>query len=93
MSVDIIKNVLQGIVSKYPITKVTLFGSRASQTNRPDSDVDLIIEFNAPVTLMMLAQIKYDLEDALGLNVDVIHGPVQETDLIDVGQVVELYAA
>ncbi len=93
MSVDIIKNVLQDIVSKYPITRVTLFGSRASQTNRPDSDVDLIIEFSSPVTLMMLAQIKYDLEDALGLRVDVIHGPIQETDLIDVGQVVELYAA
>jgi hypothetical protein len=33
------------------------------------------------------------LEEILGLNVDVIHGPMQETDLLEIGKTVKLYAA
>ena len=93
MTIEDIKNKILEIIEYYPITKIILFGSRASGTNSADSDVDLIMEFNEPVTLLTLSQIKCQLEEMLGLKVDVIHGPLRETDMIEVDKGVELYAA
>jgi hypothetical protein len=36
---------------------------------------------------------KCELEGAIGLSVDIIHGPMRKEDVIEVGKVVELYAA
>ena len=93
MNNEILKEKISYIISKYPIKKVTLFGSRAEGTNRDDSDVDLIMEFSIPVSLLMLSQIRCDLEEILGLDVDIIHGPIRETDMLEIGKMVELYAA
>ena len=93
LSLDDIKALILPITSEYPITRITLFGSRANGTNKEDSDVDLIMEFCDAISLLTLARIKYELEDILGVPVDVIHGPIRDTDLIEVGKVVELYAA
>ena len=81
------------IIKQYSITRVILFGSRAAGSNREDSDVDLIVEFAGSTSLLTLSRLKCDLEDVLELSVDVIHGPMEETDLIEVGKTVELYAA
>ncbi len=54
---------------------------------------DFIIEFNKPVTLITISQITQTLENLLQTNVDVIHGPVRETDLLEIDEEVELYAA
>ena len=88
-----IKERVISISEKYPIKRIVLFGSRAEGTNREDSDVDLIMEFNTPVSLLVISQIRCDLEELLGLDVDIIHGPLRETDLIEPGKMVELYAA
>ena len=93
MTIEDIKNAVLEIVELYPISRVTLFGSRANGSARPDSDVDFIIEFNKPVTLITISQITETLENLLQTNVDVIHGPVRETDLLEIDKEVELYAA
>jgi predicted nucleotidyltransferase len=93
MTIDFIKENILKLIGRYPIKRITLFGSRADGTNRIDSDVDLIIEFTAQVSILTLSQIKCELEELIGLNVDVIHGPIREDDMIEVGKVVELYAA
>ena len=93
MSNDKIKQIVLSVVDKYSITKVVLFGSRASHTNNQDSDVDLIMEFSVPVSLITLAMIRDELEELLQLNVDVIHGPITEDDMIEVSDEVILYAA
>lgn len=93
MTIENLKSNIQKIVDDYPIKKVSLFGSRAEGTNREDSDVDLIMEFLMPVSLLTLSMIKVKLEELLNVGVDIIHGPLRETDLIEVGKVVELYAA
>lgn len=93
MSIDALKQIILEIVNDYAIGRVTLFGSRASGTNRDDSDIDLIVEFNKPVTLLTLSDLKDKLESLTGLDVDVIHGPIRDTDMIEVGEAVELYAA
>jgi hypothetical protein len=93
MTIDFIKENILKLIGRYPIKRITLFGSRADGTNRIDSDVDLIIEFTSQVSILTLSQIKCELEEMLGLNVDVIHGPIREDDMIEVGKVIELYAA
>lgn len=90
---EIIKNKVLKLIDQYPIQKISLFGSRAAGTNREDSDVDLIMEFSTPISILTLSQIRCELEDEIGLPVDLIHGPIRGDDMIEVGQVVELYAA
>lgn len=93
MTIEEIKNAVISVISRYPVSKVILFGSRADQTNREDSDIDLLMEFAKPVSLLTLALIKDEIENLTGLDVDVIHGPLQETDLIEINKAVEIYAA
>jgi predicted nucleotidyltransferase len=35
-----------------------------------DSDLDLLVELGEKISLLQFVQIKYELEDALGFNVD-----------------------
>lgn len=93
MTEEMIRKAVLSLLTEYPIKKVTLFGSRASGTHQEDSDVDLIMEFSAPISLLTLSEIQCQLEDMLNLDVDVIHGPIQDTDLIEVSKEIELYAA
>ena len=93
MTNEMLKEKILTIIKDYPIKRVILFGSRAEETNRENSDVDLIMEFTETISLLKLSEIKVQLEEILDLEVDIIHGPIEEGDLIEVGKVVELYAA
>ncbi len=93
MSIEDIKSAVLQIVDKYSISRVVLFGSRANGTAKPTSDVDLIIEFSAPVTLITLSLISQNLEELLHTGVDVIHGPIRSTDLLEIDKEIEIYAA
>ena len=75
-----------------PDQKAELFGSYANGTNRPDSDVDLLLEFQSPrISLLTLSAIKYRLEDILKTDVDVIHGPLTPDSMIVIDRKVPLY--
>lgn len=93
MTIEMLKSNILTIVNDYPIKRITLFGSRAAGTEHEDSDVDLIMEFSIPISLLTLSMIKLKLEDILKVGVDIVHGPIEESDLIEIGKVVELYAA
>ena len=53
-------------------TRVRVFGSVARGTARPDSDLDLLVEFEPGRSLLDLVAIKQDLEDLLGREVHVV---------------------
>ena len=93
MTIEKMKQCVAQLLTDYPISRVTLFGSRAAGTNREDSDVDLIVEFSVPVSLLQISMLRCRLEELIGLPVDLIHGPIQADDMIEVGKAVELYAA
>lgn len=93
MTVDKIKQAIIDIAEEFNISKAVLFGSRADGTNREDSDIDLIIEFSVPVSLLTIAEMKYRLEEILKLDVDVIHGPIRADDILEIKKEVLLYAA
>lgn len=93
MTIDDIKSKILTVLRDYPVKKVVLFGSRASGTNRDDSDVDLIVEFTEPVSLFVLSEMRIKLAEVLNLNVDLIHGPIREEDMLDIDKTVDLYVA
>ncbi len=92
LSIEKIKDEAMNIASKYSIKKIVLFGSYAEGTATEQSDVDVLIEFNVPaVSLFVLSDVKYELEEKYGKQVDVIHGPLMENAMIRTNKVVSLY--
>jgi len=64
---------LAGYCERHHIRQLSLFGSRLKGTARPDSDVDLLVEFdaNAVPTLFDMAAMEQELSHLLGgLQVD-----------------------
>ena len=59
------------IVEKFDPAKVILFGSYAGDTVNPDSDVDIIVEFDRPIGFRFVDFTEY-LENLLGKKVDVL---------------------
>lgn len=59
---------------KYPIRKLSLFGSVLRDDFRPDSDVDVLVEFvpHSGVTYFDMADMKDDLESIFGREVDLL---------------------
>ena len=54
-----------------PVKKAYLFGSHARGEANKDSDIDLLIELSYPIGLGFI-RLKLDLEDLLGMSVDLI---------------------
>ena len=75
--------------SSYALQKVSIFGSYADGRADENSDLDLMVEFTTPaVSLIQLNSLKFDLEDALGLPVDVVHAPIPKDSMLEIGKVV-----
>ena len=75
--------------SAYALQKVSIFGSYADGHADENSDLDLMVEFATPsVSLIRLNNLKFDLEDALGLPVDVVHAPLPKDSMLEIGKVV-----
>src|SRR5258708_3410035 len=68
MQLPIDDKVLAQFCERYHIKRLSLFGSRLKGTARPDSDIDLLVEFEAGKTpgLLGMAQIEAELSGLLG---------------------------
>ncbi|MBR6013984.1 MAG: nucleotidyltransferase domain-containing protein [Selenomonadaceae bacterium] len=94
MTIEEIKKVIEEIAPKYNLKKVILFGSRARGNFRENSDIDLIVEFKTySVSLLKIISLKYKLEEILKVGVDIIHGPIEDDDMIEIDKEIEIYAA
>ena len=90
---EIIDN-MKIVANEYPIKKAELFGSYANGGFTADSDVDILTEFTtARVSLLMINNVKYRLEDLLKKNVDVIHGQLLDDSMIEIDRRILIYGA
>jgi predicted nucleotidyltransferase len=62
------RDALTALCRRYRIRRLSLFGSTLKGTERPDSDVDLLVEFepDARPTLLTVARIERELSPLLG---------------------------
>ena len=56
--------------ARFGVTRLTLFGSVARDEAGPDSDVDLLVEFDRPIGLFRFLELQNHLEDLLRCGVD-----------------------
>ena len=57
---------------EHAVKELWLFGSAAREDMRPDSDIDILVDFGAPVTLFEFARLRRRLEGLLGRPVDLV---------------------
>ena len=76
---DEVRRILQEyqpeLAERFAVRSLALFGSVARDEATPDSDIDLLVEFDRPVGLFELFALQDELEEMLGRPVDV--GTVQ----------------
>jgi uncharacterized protein len=60
------------IASRHHASRVRLFGSAARGDDRPDSDIDLLVDFDEDSSLFDLMRMSRELEALLGRAVDVV---------------------
>jgi len=73
MSIAEITEKITPILKQYGIKKASIFGSFSRGDERPDSDVDLLVELGpGPMGLFEYIGLKHTLEDTLGKDVDLV---------------------
>ena len=62
------------LLRKYHVKALSLFGSRARGDNRPDSDVDLLVDFvpGSRIDLIQFSELQLELQKVLGVRVDLV---------------------
>ena len=60
------------ILKKHGAKKIEIFGSCARGEAKPGSDLDIIVEFEERKSLLELVGIEQELEDYLGIKVDLL---------------------
>lgn len=69
---DVIRARRDEIEARYGIRLLGVVGSVARGEERPDSDIDITYKVTGRATLFTLADAQFDLEDALGREVDLV---------------------
>ena len=74
MSTQDIKATISEYFKTQPVLKAWLFGSFARGEETPDSDVDILVEFDhsTPIGLFAYARMWRELKDKLGREVDLV---------------------
>lgn len=70
-------------LQQYDPVSISIFGSYARGDARPDSDLDLLVEFREPKSLFTLVRIERELSEALGIKADLLTERAISPYLID----------
>ncbi|HBV01076.1 MAG TPA: hypothetical protein DEF00_01625 [Candidatus Taylorbacteria bacterium] len=72
MSLNEIQNKISPILRKYDVRHAAVFGSVSRGTNRPESDIDLLVKLGKPMGMFAYMRLLRELESTLGVNVDLV---------------------
>lgn len=74
--IEEIKYKLEGykkeLKEKYGVIKVGIFGSYVRNEQKKTSDLDILVEFEKPISLFDFVGLKNYLSDLLNLNIDLV---------------------
>ena len=78
---------IEKAAKEFPLTKAAYFGSYAEKQATEESDLDLLVEFDRPaVSILTIIRLKRYLEEELTKPVDVIHAPLPQGAIIEIGE-------
>ncbi len=60
------------ILARYRVKKIAIFGSYARGEAKPESDIDILVEFSERKSLLDLVGIEQELSEALGVKADLL---------------------
>jgi predicted nucleotidyltransferase len=66
------KDLVRRTAGRYSVANIRIFGSTAEHNDREGSDLDLLVDALPGTTLFDLGGLQADLEDALGIRVDLV---------------------
>ena len=69
---DEIREKIIAILTGYGAVKISIFGSFARGEERPDSDIDIIVRFKQPKSLIQLIGIEEEVKMAIDRNIDLL---------------------
>jgi len=69
-AIEILKGLKPELRERFGVTGIAVFGSRARGEGRPDSDLDIILDFKETPSLFDLSDLDDFLVEALGVKVD-----------------------
>jgi uncharacterized protein len=75
MAVNFNNEAVRTVCRRNDITQLCLFGSFARGEERDDSDVDLLVQFSSPKSLLSVVAAQRELSEALGRPVDLVTEP------------------
>ncbi len=62
----------EALRDRFGVRSLALFGSAVRGEDRPDSDIDLLVEFERPIGLFEFVRLQLYLEKLLGRRVDLV---------------------
>lgn len=75
-TVDELRTILHShkreLEQRYKVESIALFGSYVRGEQNEGSDLDVLVEFSSPVSLLHIVSLENHLNDILGVQVDVI---------------------
>jgi len=80
----VIRNEVITILKKHGAKKISIFGSYVRGEATPESDLDIIVEFEQPIGLIKFIGIEFELSDSLGIKVDLLTEKSISPYLIDI---------
>ena len=69
---ELLKNHKKEFEEKYQIKDIGIFGSYAKGMQKKTSDIDILVTFEKPVSLLHIVSFENYLSDILGIKVDVV---------------------
>lgn len=69
---QILRENFEFLTNMYRIRSMGIFGSYVREEQKKESDIDILVEFNEPISLLKLVNIENFLTDFIGIKVDLI---------------------
>jgi uncharacterized protein len=70
--VEHLRQQLPALMERYRVQSLGVFGSYVRQQQHMDSDVDVLVTFEEPPSLLQFIALENELTDALGVKVDLV---------------------
>jgi len=70
--IEVLRQCKQELKERYKVKSLGIFGSYVRNEQKKGSDLDILVEFDEPPSLLRFLQLEHYLSDLLGVRVDLV---------------------